>query len=245
MIKKTPALKKEAGYQIYLKQIEALSKVANLIVSGMYVDELLRLIVQVTAEVMNSKISSLMILDQEKKELVIRATQSISDAYNKKANLKLGQGIAGLVASENKPIIVPDLQKDDRYLNQGIARTEGLVSLASVPLAVRGRVIGVLNCYTSRKHEFTKTELNILTALANQAAFAIENAELAVRARSAEEALQTRKLVERAKEILSLDANIQSQEAYRLIQKQSMDSRKSMRDIAEAIILSHDLKAKR
>ena len=69
---------------------------ANLIASGMYLDELLRLIVQVTAEVMNSKISSLMILDQEKKELVIRATQSVSDAYNKKANLKLGQGIAGL-----------------------------------------------------------------------------------------------------------------------------------------------------
>ena len=84
-----------------------------------------------------------------------------------------------------------------------------------------------------------------MSALANQAALAIDNAELAVRARSAEEALQTRKLVERAKEILSVEANIQSQEAYRLIQKQSMDSRKSMRDIAEAIILSHDLRAKR
>jgi two-component system, response regulator PdtaR len=245
MVRKIAAAKKEAGYQVYLKQIEALSKVANLIASGMYLDELLRLIVQVTAEVMNSKISSLMILDQEKKELVIRATQSVSDAYNKKANLKLGQGIAGLVASENKPIIVLDLQKDDRYLNQSIARTEGLVSLASVPLAVRSRVIGVLNCYTSTKHEFTKTELNILSALANQAALAIDNSELAVRARSAEEALQTRKLVERAKEILSLEANIQSQEAYRLIQKQSMDSRKSMREIAEAIILSHDLRSKR
>jgi GAF domain-containing protein len=244
MVKKIAA-KKEAVYQVYLKQIEALSKVANLIASGMYLDELLRLIVQVTAEVMNSKISSLMTLDQGKKELVIRATQSVSDAYNKKANLKLGQGIAGLAALENKPVIVLDLQKDKRYLNQDIARMEGLVSLASVPLAVRGRVIGVLNCYTSKKHEFTKTELNILSALANQAALAIDNAELAVRARSAEEALHTRKLVERAKEILSIEANIPSQEAYRLIQKQSMDSRKSMRDIADAIILSHDLKSKR
>lgn len=245
MAKKASPSKKEDGYRIYLEQIEALSKVANLIASGMYLDELLRLIVQVTAEVMHSKISSLMILDEEKKELVIRATQSVSEAYNKKPNIKLGQGIAGIAALDNKPVVVLDLQKDKRYLNQDIARDEGLVSLASVPLAVKGRVIGVLNCYTSKKHEFTKTELNILTALANQAALAIENAELAVRARSAEEALQTRKLVERAKEILSQDANIQSQEAYRLIQKQSMDSRKSMRDIAEAIILSHELKSKR
>jgi two-component system, response regulator PdtaR len=233
---------KEEGYQIYLKQIEALSKVANLIASGMYLDELLRLIVSVTAEVMNSKVSSLMVIDPDKKELVIRATQSISEAYNKKANIKLGEGIAGIVAKENKPIIVADLLKEPRYLNQGIAKKEGLVSLASVPLAVKGRVIGVLNCYTSQKHEFTRAELNILTALANQAALAIENAELALRAHSAEEALYTRKVVERAKEILAQEANISIQEAYRLIQKQSMDSRKSMRDIAEAIILARDLK---
>ncbi|MDD5347740.1 MAG: ANTAR domain-containing protein, partial [Candidatus Omnitrophica bacterium] len=154
-------------------------------------------------------------------------------------------GIAGLVAQGNKPIVVVDIQKDSRYLNRDIAKKEGLASLASVPLAVEGRVIGVLNCYTSKKHEFSKTELDILTALANQAALAIENAELALRARSAEEALMTRKLVERAKEILSQDANILPSEAYRLIQKQSMDSRKSMRDIAEAIILAHDLKGKK
>lgn len=245
MAKKAAPKKKEDGYRIYLEQIEALSKVANLIASGLYLDELLRLIVQVTAGVMHSKISSLMTLDDEKGELIIRATQSVSEAYNKKPNVRIGQGIAGLAAAENRPVIVLDLQKDKRYLNQDIARIEGLVSLASVPLAVKGRVIGVLNCYTSKKHAFTRTELKILSALADQAALAIENAELAIRARSAEEALQTRKLVERAKEILSLEANIQSQEAYRLIQKQSMDTRKSMRDIAEAIILSHDLKSKR
>jgi len=240
-----PKKKKEAGYQIYLKQIEALSKVASLIASGMYLDELLRLIVNVTADAMNSKISSLMILDTEKKELVTRATQSVSEAYNKKPNLKLGDGIAGLVAQENKPIIVLDLQKDQRYLNRDIAKKEGLVSLASVPLAVKGKVIGVLNCYTSKKHEFTKTDLDILSALANQAALAIENAELALRARSAEEALLTRKLVERAKEILAMEVNILPSEAYRLIQKQSMDTRKSMRDISEAIILTYDLKEKK
>jgi len=205
--------KKEQGYRIYLKQIEALSKVANLIASGMYLDELLRLIVNVTAEMMNSKISSLMILDEEKNELTVKATQSVSEAYNKKPNIKLGDGIAGLVARENKPVVVPDLQKDTRYLNQDLARSEGLASLASVPLAVKGRVIGVLNCYTSKKHEFSKTEMNILTALANQAAMAIENAELVLRARSAEEALLTRKLVERAKEILSQDAAILPSEA--------------------------------
>ncbi len=239
------ATKKKDNFQIYVKQIEAISKVANLITSGMYLEELLRLVVQVTAEIMNSKISSLMLLDPDKKELVVKATQSISEAYNKKPNIPLGEGIAGVVAKDNKPICVLDVKGDVRYLNQDLAKKEGLCSLACVPLAVKGRVIGVLNCYTSKKHKFSKHELDLLTALANQAAIAIENAELDLRARSAEEALTTRKLVERAKEILSQEANILPSEAYRLIQKQSMDMRKSMREVAEAIILAKDIRLKK
>lgn len=234
--------KKKENYQVYIKQIEALSKIANLITSGLYLEELLRLVVNVTAEIMNSKVSSLMLLDPDRKELVVKATQSISDAYNKKPDVKLGEGIAGIVARDNKPLCVLDVKEDSRYLNRDIARKEGLYSLASVPLAVKGRVIGVLNCYTSKKHVFTKPELNVLATLANQAAVAIENAELDLRARSAEEALTTRKLIERARDILAQELNVLPSEAYRLIQKQSMDSRKSMREIAEAIILTKDIK---
>ena len=240
-----PRGNKKKGYQIYLKQIEALAKVANLITSGLYLEELLRLIVNVTAEIMNSKICSLMLLDPYKKELVIKATQSVSEEYNKKPNIKLGEGIVGIAAKENKIISVLDVKEDPRYINRAIAKKEGLCSLASVPLSTKGRVIGVLNCYTSKKHKFTKNELDLLVALANQAALAIENAELDLRARSAEEALTSRKLIERAKDILSQEANILPSEAYRLIQKQSMDSRKSMREIAEAIILAKDIRAKK
>ncbi len=244
-MRKQMAIKKKDNFQVYVKQIEAISKVANLITSGMYLEELLRLVVQVTAEIMNSKISSLMLFDPEKKELVVKATQSISEAYNKKPNIRLGQGIAGVVAQDNKPICILDVKNDVRYLNQDIAKKEGLCSLACVPLAVKGRIIGVLNCYTSQKHKFSKHELDLLTALANQAAIAIENAELDLRARSAEEALSIRKLVERAKDILSQEANILPSQAYRLIQKQSMDMRKSMREVAEAIILAKDIRTKK
>jgi len=235
---------RDKHYEIYLKQITALSKVATLIISGLYLEELLRLIVQVTAEIMNSKVCSLMLLDPDNKELVVKVTQSISERYNKKPNIKLGVGIAGLVALENKPICVLDVKKDSRYLNQDIAEKEGLCSLASVPLAVKGKVIGVLNCYTQKKHAFTKPEIAILTAVANQAAVAIENAELDMRVKSAEEALAIRKLIERAKDILSQEAHIAPSEAFRLIQKQSMDTRKSMREIAEAIILAKDIRQK-
>jgi len=107
---------------------------------------------------------------------------------------------------------------------------------------VGSTILRMNKTYTSKKHKFTKPELDVLTALANQAAVAIENAELDLRVRSAEEALLTRKLIERAKEILAQDANILPSEAYRLIQKQSMDTRKSMREIAEAIVLISKMK---
>jgi len=232
-------------YQVYVKQIELLSKVANLITSGLYLEELLRLVVQITAEIMNSKICSLMLLDPDKKELVVKATQSIAESYNKKPNIALGSGIAGKVAKENKPMCVLDVRKEVLYLNHDIAKKEGLCSLACVPLAVKGRVIGVLNVYTSTKHKFTKAEIDVLMAVASQSAIAIENAELDLKVRSAEEALSARKVIERAKDILSQEAHITSQEAFRLIQKQSMDTRRSMRDIAEAIILARDIRTPR
>jgi len=157
---------KKDNYQIYLRQINALARVARLISSGMYLDELLKLIVHVTAEVMQSKICSLMLLDPETKELVIKSTQSVSERYNNKPNIKLGEGIAGMVAKDNKLLCSRDVRKDRRYVNREIARSEAIVSLASVPLAVKGKVIGALNCYTSEEHEFSPAELDILTTVA-------------------------------------------------------------------------------
>jgi signal transduction protein with GAF and PtsI domain len=195
----------------------------------------------VTAQAMNSKICSLLLLDEEKNELVIRATQSVSEAYNKKPNIKLGEGIAGLVAQENKPIAVLDVKEDTRYVNRDIAKKENLCSLLCVPLSVKGKVIGVLNSYTSVKHRFTKEEINILTAVANQAAVAIENANLLLKSKMIEEELKTRKIVERAKGILMKSQGISEEEAYKKIQRQAMNTRRTMREIAEAIILAKEL----
>ena len=226
----------------HAKQFEALSRVSRTITSNLYLEDILKLIVTVTAEIMDSKICSLMLIDEKTRELVLKATQSMSEVYNKKPHLKLGEGIAGRVALENKPMAVYDLSKEPEYKYKDIAAKEGLKSLLSVPLTVRGKVIGVLNNYTSYPHKFNKNEINILTTVANQAAIVIENAELMVKTKVVQEELETRKLVERAKGILMREQGMGEEEAFRKIQKQSMDLRKSMRDIAEAIILIENMK---
>jgi len=224
----------------YGKQIEALSKIGKAITSYKYLDDVLNFIVSITAEIIGSKICSLLLLN-EKKELVIRATQSISESYKIKSPIKLGEGIAGKVARENKPIAVYDVKQDPQYINREIAEKEGLCSLLSVPLNIKGRVIGVLNCYTDSPHEFTEEEINLITTIANQAAVVIENAQLMLKTREIQEELETRKIVERAKGILMRMQGLSEEEAFRRIQKKSMNMRKPMKEIAEAIILTEEL----
>lgn len=226
------------------EQIKALSKISKAIASDLYLEDILRLIVTVTAEVMDSNICSLMLIDEKNNELVIRATQSMSEEYNKKPPLKVGEGIAGKVAKENKPMAVKDVTKEKEYKYKNIAEKEGLCSLLCVPLTVKGKVIGVVNCYTSTSHDFTETEIEVLTSIANQAAVAIENTELMVKSRVIQEELETRKIVERAKGILMREEQLTEEEAYLRIRKFSMDHRKTMREVAEAIILSAEIKKK-
>ncbi len=222
--------------------IGALSKISRAISSDLYLEDILKLIVTVTAEVMNSRICTLMLLDEKQEFLTIRATQSISEEYIKKQPLKKGEGIAWKVVRENKPIVVADVLKESSYKYKDIAKKESLVSLLCVPLAVKKRVIGVLNCYTSKPHKFSKTEINVLTSVANQAAIAIENTELMVRTKVIQEELETRKVVERAKGILMREEGLNEEEAFRRIQKFSMDRRKPMKEVAEAIVMMHDMR---
>lgn len=224
--------------------IEALSKIAQAITSDLYLDDILRLIVTVTAQALGSKICSLMLLDEKKQELVIRATQSISESYNQKPPLKAGEGIAGKAVRQMKPITVYDVTEEKEYKYKDIARKEGLASLLCVPLLVKSRAIGVVNLYTSRPHNFSRNEILILTAVANQAAMVIENTELMVKSKIIQEELETRKLVEKAKGILMSEQGLSEDGAYRTIQKYSMDSRKSMRQVAEAIVTAQAVKGK-
>lgn len=224
----------------YEEQIKALSRISKAIASDLYLEDILRLIVTVTAQTMSSNICSLMLLN-EKNELVIRATQSVSEEYNKKSPLKLGEGIAGKVAQLNKPMIVKDVTKEKEYKYQDIAKREGLCSLLSVPLTVKGKVIGVINCYTSNPYDFKETDIEILCTIANQAAVAIENTELMVKTRVIQEELETRKRIERAKGILMKEGGMTEEDAYLKLQKYSMDNRKTMREVSEAIITASEL----
>jgi signal transduction protein with GAF and PtsI domain len=226
----------------YKSYIDTLSKISKAITSDLYLEDMLKLIVTLTANVMKAKICSLWLLDEHTQELKIRATQAMSKEYLRERSLKVGEGIVGLVAKEKKPIIIPDVSKDPKYKEKKLAEKEGLVSMLSVPMLVKKRAIGVINCYTTAQYKFSKSDIDLLSAVANQAAVAIENTELMVKTKIVQEELETRKKIEKAKGILMKEQKIDEEEAYNLIRKSSMDKRVPMKDIAEAIILAHEIK---
>ncbi len=222
-------------------QFDALVKVSQSITSEHYLDEILNLIVVVTAEMLNSKICSIMLLDEKGAELAIKATQSLSDAYKKKPNIKVENSLSGSVIKSKKPATVYDVRNEERYAYRDLAIKEGLTSMVTVPMILKDKAIGVINVYTKQPHEFNDEEINVLQMVANQAAVAVENTKLMEEALKAKDALETRKLVERAKGVLMKMNNLSEDAAYKVIHKKSMDSCRSMKDIAESIMLMADL----
>jgi len=226
----------------YKSYIGALNKISTAITSDLYLEDVLKLIVTLTANVMKAKICALWLLDRNTKKLKIRATQALSKEYLKERSLKIGEGIVGLVAKEKKPMVISDVLKDKRYKEKNLAKKEKLVSMISVPMTVKKDVIGVINCYTTVPYKFTKSDIDLLSAVANQAAVAIENTELIVKTKIIQEELNARKKIERAKGILMKEQSLNEEDAYNLIRKSSMDKRVNMKDIAEAIILAYEIK---
>jgi two-component system, response regulator PdtaR len=231
--------------ETYEKYMRALMDISQAITSDQYLEDILKLIVMVTAKVTGVEICSLWLIDEtvNPRKIRLKATQAIASDYLKDRSLSLDEGVVGFVATHNQPLIIRDVSKEPRFKEKEMAKKLGLISMVSVPLQVKDeKVIGVLNCFTSEPHEFNDTEVYLITTVANQAAVAILNTELMVKTKVISEELETRKLVERAKEVLIRRQKMEVDEAFRWIQKRSMDSRKSMRQVAEAVLLAEELK---
>jgi len=230
--------------QTYDGYIKALTDISRAITSDLFIEDLLKLIVMVTAKVTGVEICSLWIVNEEEKppKIRLRTTQSISPEYIKDRALNLDEGVVGYVVTNKSPLVLKDVLESDLFKEKEMAKKLGLVSMVGIPLKTKDeKVIGVLNCFTATPHDFSETEVNLLRAVANQSAVAIVNTELMVKTRVIQEELEARKKIEQAKEILMHKRNMTGDEAYGWVRKRSMDSRKSIREVAEAVILSDEI----
>jgi signal transduction histidine kinase len=169
---------------------ESLASVSRTINSTLNLDEALRAITREACELMRARMCSLMMIDENREWLDLRASYGAGDAYIKKRRLSVAESLLGVVARRKKPMQIANVQTSGRYQNVEVARQEGLVSLLSVPLLFAGQSIGTLNVYTGRPYNFSNEEIKILSALAELSAIAIEKARLYERIVDVEEQLR-------------------------------------------------------
>jgi len=169
---------------------ESLSSVSRTINSTLNLDEALRAITKEACELMRARMCSLMLIDETREWLDLRASYGAGDAYINKPRLSADESLIGVVVRRKKPLQVANVQTDTRYQNVELARTEGLVSLLGVPLIFSGQCIGALSVYTARPYSFSNEEIKILSALAELSAIAIEKARLYERVVDVEEQLR-------------------------------------------------------
>ena len=169
---------------------ESLSSVSRTINSTLNLDEALRAITKEACELMRARMCSLMLIDETREWLDLRASYGAGDAYINKPRVSADDSLIGVVVRRKKPLQVANVQTDTRYQNVELARRESLVSLLSVPLIFAGQSIGALSVYTARPYSFSNEEIKILSALAELSAIAIEKARLYERVVDVEEQLR-------------------------------------------------------
>lgn len=230
--------------QSYDHYIKALMEISQAITSDLFLEDVFKLIVMVVAKVTGVDICSLWLVDENTTppKIRLKATQAIEPEYVIDRSLNLDEGVVGHVVSTQKPLVIADVLQCDIFKEKEMAHKLGLVSMVGVPLqGKKEKIIGVLNCFTSAPHEFSSIDINLLTTVANQAAVAIHNTDLIINTKIIQEELKARKTIERAKEIIMERQALSGDEAYKWMRKRSMDSRKTLLEVAEAILLANEM----
>ena len=142
-------------------------------------DFLLEKIGTAAERLLDSEASAIMLVTDDRKSLYFKVAGGEAGAKLKKMTLPIGQGIAGWVAKEGRPEIVPDASKDPRFAGQ-FDKKSGFItrSLIAVPMFFRGELVGVCEVLNKRTGTYANEHIGLLSSLANLASVAITNTRI-------------------------------------------------------------------
>ena len=158
------------------KYYESLYQAASVLNSARAPEAVLRSLVESVAKATRAKACSLMLLTPDRKVLLHTVAYGLSDWYLRKGPIRADKSISD--ALEGKPVRILNVTGDERVMYQEQAKKEGIASILSVPMMLRGEVIGVVRVYTSKPYHFGEDEVYFVEAVANLGAIALENARL-------------------------------------------------------------------
>jgi uroporphyrinogen-III synthase len=230
-----------AGFRDGLAPFDVLHEIGSRLVSTDPLHIVLSRIVAFVSAVIPCDSCFLYTLEGEK--LILRASRNPHAEEVDQLRIGVGQGVTGWVAEHREPVAISERASEDprfaAFVNLPEDRFEAMLC---VPVLCANRVVGVLNLQHRDRYVHSELELRLLATVGILVGAEIERARLETENSELTHRLETRKVVDRAKGILQRDLNFSEDEAYRSMQRESRQRRKSMREVADAILLSDSLR---
>jgi signal transduction protein with GAF and PtsI domain len=157
----------------YFRLFRDVSKAVN---SSLEVAEVLKLITENTVAALNVKACTIFLLDKDRKILEARASHGLSESYLKKGPVEADKSISGSL--KGKTVLIYNVTNDPRAQYPKEAGKEGIASILSIPMTVKGEIIGVLRIYTSEPRKFSYDEIEFIYGVADMGGIAIDNARM-------------------------------------------------------------------
>ena len=233
-----------AGFRDGLTPIDFLHEISSRIASADSFHLVLGRIVDFVTAIIPCDSCFIYVLEGER--LVLRASQNPHADLVDQLGLQIGHGVTGWVAEHREPVaIASSASKDPRFEAFKNVPEDQFEAMLCTPILCASKVVGVINLQHRNSYHHTPNEVRLLSMIGFLVGAEIERARLETENAALSGRLETRKVVDRAKGILQRDLSVTEDEAYRRMQRESRQRRKSMREIAEAILLGDDLKRTR
>ena len=230
-----------AGFRDGLTQIDFLHEISSRIASADSFHTVLDRIVEFVTSVIPCDSCFIYVLDEDK--LVLRASKNPHADLVDHLGVQYGQGITGWVAEHREPAVISsNASNDPRFKAFKNLPEDHFEAMLCTPILCASKVVGVINLQHRLSYEHSAHEVRLLSMLGFLVGAEIERARLESENVQLTGKLETRKAVDRAKGILQRDLSLTEDEAYRAMQTESRQRRKSMREIAEAVILGEELR---
>lgn len=236
-----PPMEKPAGEAQTLAPIDFLHEITSRIALADSFHKVLGRIVDFVTTVIPCDSCFIYVLEGEK--LTLRASKNPHADVVDHLGIKVGQGITGWVAEHREPVVLASNASEDPrfklFKNLPEDRFEAMVSM---PILCASKVVGVINLQHRHSYQHTTNEVRLLSTIGYLVGAEVERARLENENAQLTGRLEARKVVERAKGILQRDMRVSEEEAYRMMQRESRQRRKSMLEIAEAILLGEEIR---
>jgi uroporphyrinogen-III synthase len=230
-----------AGFTDGLSTFDFLHEISSRIAAADPLHIVLKRIVEFVTTVIPCDSCFIYVLEDEK--LILRASRNPHADVVDTLDVKLGEGITGWVAQHRQPVaIASKASEDPRFIPFKNLPEDTFEAILCTPILCATRVVGVINLQHRLSYRHTEVQIRLLAMIGYLVGAEIERARLDSENARLADRLETRKAVDRAKGILQRDLNLSENDAYLMMQRESRQRRKSMREMADAILLSDDLK---